>query len=95
MSSTEEVHVGLAVQASSPPTFTPAASTKPNVLVEQMESVEIFMETDEIILLSPEDVRGMAAIPVEGSVLVGPIESVAVVTESEPSAVAGQDELHG
>ena len=27
----------------------------------------------------------MAAIPVEGSVLVGPIESVAVVTESEPS----------
>ena len=58
-----------------------------------MESLEIFIETDEIILLSPEEVRGMAAIPVDGSVLVGPIESVAVVTESEPSAAAGQDGL--
>ena len=37
-------------------------------------AVEICIQTDEIILLSPEeDVHGMAAIPVDGSVLVGQI----------------------
>ena len=60
MSSMREAYVGLTEQASFPPTFTPATSTKPNVLVEQMESVEIFIETDEIILLSPEEVRERA-----------------------------------
>ena len=35
----------------------------------------------------------MAATLVERSVLVGSIESAAVVTESEPSAAAGQDGL--
>ena len=35
----------------------------------------------------------MAATPVERSVIVGSIESTAVVTESEPSAAAGQDRL--
>ena len=52
--STQEGHIGLAVQASNSPILTSAASSKPEVLVEQVESVEIIIQTDKIIILSPE-----------------------------------------
>ena len=83
--STQEGHIGLAVQASNSPILTSAASTKPEVLVEQVEPVEIIIQADKIIILSPEeDVCDMIAVPVDGSVLIEQIGPVAVVPESEP-----------
>ena len=48
-------------------------------------AVEICIQTDEIILLSPEeDVRGITVVPVDGSVLIEQIGPLAVVSGSEP-----------
>ena len=73
--------------------FTSVILANPNMLAGQMESMEVFVETDDgMAPLLPEDVRGMAPPSVERSVLAGPLESTAVEVESEPRA-AGQDGL--
>ena len=41
------VNIELTEQASVPPIFTSVISVNPNVLAEQMESIEVFMETTD------------------------------------------------
>ena len=85
------VNMELTGEASIHPIFTSVILVNPNILAGQMESMEVFVETDDGMAPTlPEDERGTVPPSVERSVLAGPLEPRAVEVESGPRA-PGQD----